>query len=58
MNETIARAAVKAETELGYDPKVAREEGMRRSIASVLERGPISPCDAKTRILRRTRTPP
>lgn len=43
MNKTIACTVAKAERELGYDPKVALEEGMRRSIAWVLERGPIPP---------------
>ncbi len=43
MNKTIACTIAKAETELGYDPKIALEEGMRRSIAWVLERGPLDP---------------
>lgn len=43
MNKTIACTIAKAEAELGYDPKIALEEGMRRSIAWVLERGPIPP---------------
>jgi nucleoside-diphosphate-sugar epimerase len=41
MNKTIACTIAKAEAELGYDPKIALEEGMRRSIAWVLERGPL-----------------
>ncbi|HUJ61418.1 MAG TPA: NAD(P)-dependent oxidoreductase [Kofleriaceae bacterium] len=41
MNKTIACTIEKAERELGYDPKVALEEGMRRSLAWVLERGPL-----------------
>src|SRR5207247_5657791 len=43
MNKTIACTVAKAERELGYDPKIALEEGMRRSIAWVLERGPLPP---------------
>lgn len=43
MNKTIACTIKKAETELGYDPKIALREGMKRSIAWVLERGPIPP---------------
>jgi nucleoside-diphosphate-sugar epimerase len=39
MNKTIACSIAKAETELGYAPKVALEEGMRRSIRWMLERG-------------------
>lgn len=39
MNKTIACSIAKAERELGYDPKVDLEEGMRRSIAWVLEHG-------------------
>jgi nucleoside-diphosphate-sugar epimerase len=39
MNKTIACSIAKAERELGYDPKIELEEGMRRSVASVLERG-------------------
>lgn len=41
MNKTIACSIEKAERELGYDPKVSLEEGMRRSLAWVLERGPL-----------------
>lgn len=43
MNKTIACSVAKAERELGYDPKVALREGMKRSIAWVLERGPLPP---------------
>ena len=43
MNKTIACTIAKAERELGYDPKIALREGMKRSIAWVLERGPIPP---------------
>jgi nucleoside-diphosphate-sugar epimerase len=43
MNKTIACTTQKAETELGFDPKIALREGMRRSIAWVFERGHISP---------------
>jgi nucleoside-diphosphate-sugar epimerase len=39
MNKTIACSIAKAERELGYDPKVRLEEGMRRSIAWVRETG-------------------
>lgn len=39
LDRTIAVTIEKAERELGYDPKVALEEGMRRSIAWLLERG-------------------
>lgn len=39
MNKTIACSIQKARTELGYDPKIALEEGMRRSIAWVLKEG-------------------
>jgi nucleoside-diphosphate-sugar epimerase len=39
MNKTIACSIQKARTELGYEPKVALEEGMRRSIAWVLKEG-------------------
>jgi nucleoside-diphosphate-sugar epimerase/choline dehydrogenase-like flavoprotein len=41
MNKTIACSIEKAERELGYDPKISLEEGMRRSLAWVLERGPL-----------------
>jgi nucleoside-diphosphate-sugar epimerase len=41
MNKTIACTIAKAEAELGYDPKIALREGMKRSIAWVLERGAI-----------------
>ncbi|HEX8791959.1 MAG TPA: NAD-dependent epimerase/dehydratase family protein [Polyangiaceae bacterium] len=39
MNKTIACTTEKAERELGYDPKVELEEGMRRSIRWMLEMG-------------------
>ena len=39
MNKTIACSIAKAERELGYDPKVALDEGMRRSIQWMLDRG-------------------
>jgi nucleoside-diphosphate-sugar epimerase len=39
MNKHIACTIAKAERELGYDPKIELEEGMRRSIAWVLEHG-------------------
>lgn len=39
MNKTIACRIDKAKRELGYDPKVDLEEGMRRSIAWVVEHG-------------------
>ena len=39
MNKTIACSIAKAESELGYDPRVSLEEGMRRSIADCLDRG-------------------
>lgn len=39
MNKTIACSIAKAEQELGYDPKVELEEGMRRSIGWMQERG-------------------
>ena len=32
MNKTIACSVARAERELGYDPKIALEEGMRRSL--------------------------
>lgn len=41
MNKTIACTIAKAERELGYDPKIDLAEGMKRSIAWVLERGPL-----------------
>jgi nucleoside-diphosphate-sugar epimerase len=37
MNKTIACSIAKAERELGYDPKVDLEEGMRRSIRWMLD---------------------
>ncbi|HEY8042567.1 MAG TPA: NAD(P)-dependent oxidoreductase [Polyangiaceae bacterium] len=39
MNKTIACSIAKAERELGYDPKVDLEEGMRRSIRWMLDNG-------------------
>jgi nucleoside-diphosphate-sugar epimerase len=39
MNKTIACSIAKAEAELGYDPKVSLEEGMRRSLAFCVEHG-------------------
>lgn len=38
MNKTIACSIAKAERELGYDPKVALEEGMRRSLRWCVDR--------------------
>ena len=43
MNKTIACSIDKAAEQLGYAPTVALEEGMRRSIASAIERGELSP---------------
>ena len=39
MNKNIACTIAKAESELGYNPKVALEEGMRRSLASCIQQG-------------------
>ena len=39
MNKTIACTVARAEKELGYDPKVELEEGMRRSIRWMLDNG-------------------
>ena len=39
MNKTIACDVSKAERELGYAPTVALEEGMRRSVRWILDRG-------------------
>jgi nucleoside-diphosphate-sugar epimerase len=39
MNKTIACSIAKAERELGYDPKIELQEGMRRSIQSLVEQG-------------------
>jgi nucleoside-diphosphate-sugar epimerase len=39
LNKDIACSVSKATIELGYSPKVSLEEGMRRSIASCVERG-------------------
>jgi nucleoside-diphosphate-sugar epimerase len=41
MNKTITCSIEKAKRELGYFPRVALEEGMRRSIRSILERGEL-----------------
>ena len=38
MNKTIACSAAKAERDLGYDPRVSLEEGMRGSILWCQER--------------------
>jgi nucleoside-diphosphate-sugar epimerase len=38
MNQTIACDIGKARRELGYEPTIALEEGMRRSIQDVLDR--------------------
>ena len=43
MNRTIACSIALAERELGYAPRIDLEEGMRRSIASVLESGGTIP---------------
>lgn len=39
MNKTIACSIRKAETELGYDPQIELEEGMRRSLRWCLDQG-------------------
>jgi len=39
MNKNIACSIARAEEELGYRPRIALEEGMRRSIAWLLEQG-------------------
>ncbi|MBN2564023.1 MAG: NAD(P)-dependent oxidoreductase [Phycisphaerae bacterium] len=39
MNKNIACSVARAEKELGYDPKIALEEGMRRSIRWCLDHG-------------------
>ncbi|MDP6125632.1 MAG: NAD(P)-dependent oxidoreductase [Candidatus Latescibacteria bacterium] len=39
MNKTIACSISKAEKELGYDPKIALEEGMRRSLKWMVDSG-------------------
>jgi nucleoside-diphosphate-sugar epimerase len=39
MNKNIACSIAKAEKELGYQPKIALEEGMRRSIEFCLNKG-------------------
>ncbi|HWP65415.1 MAG TPA: NAD-dependent epimerase/dehydratase family protein [Candidatus Limnocylindria bacterium] len=43
MNKTIACSIERARRELGYAPAVALEEGMRRSLRWVLERGLLPP---------------
>lgn len=39
MNKTIACTTAKAEAELGYNPRVSLEEGMRRSLSFCVEHG-------------------
>jgi nucleoside-diphosphate-sugar epimerase len=39
MNKTIACSVERAQRELGYRPKIALEEGMRRSIAWCIQQG-------------------
>src|SRR5438034_11495672 len=39
MSQTIACSIARAERELGYDPRIELEEGMRRSIRWCLEHG-------------------
>ena len=39
MNKTIACSTAKAEAELGYNPRVSLEEGMRRSLTFCVEHG-------------------
>ena len=39
LNKTIACSIAKARRELGYDPKIGLEEGMRRSIRWCLDNG-------------------
>jgi len=41
MNKTIACSISKAEKDLGYQPVIALEEGMRRSIASCIQEGAV-----------------
>lgn len=41
MNKTIACSIAKAERELGYAPAIALREGMKRSVAWILERGEL-----------------
>ena len=43
MNKTIACSIERARRELGYAPAVALEEGMRRSLRFVIERGLLPP---------------
>jgi nucleoside-diphosphate-sugar epimerase len=39
MNKTIACSTAKAEAELGYNPRISLEEGMRRSLSFCIEHG-------------------
>ncbi len=39
MNKTIACSIAKAEAELGYNPRISLEEGMRRSLSFCMEHG-------------------
>ena len=39
MDKNISCSIEKAESELGYNPKISLEEGMRRSITWCLEQG-------------------
>ena len=39
MDKTIACSVAKAEKELGYDPAIELEEGMRRSLAWCVRQG-------------------
>ena len=41
MNKTIACSVARAERELGYDPRIELEEGMRRSLRWCLEQGVV-----------------
>jgi len=43
MNKTIACSVERAQQELGYQPSVALEEGMRRSVLWLIEKGEMSP---------------
>ncbi len=43
MNKTIACSVERARRELGYQPSVALEEGMRRSVLWLIEKGEMSP---------------
>jgi nucleoside-diphosphate-sugar epimerase len=42
MNKTIACSIARARADLGYDPKIALEEGMRRSLRWIMDRGLLS----------------